>query len=68
LLNEEKEEIDKFFFVNLFLAMINRQDYTKTATEVASIEQEKMMMIGPALHRLDYRNAHSYFRDSLYTI
>jgi len=54
LLNEEKEEIDKFFFVNLFLAMINRQDYTKTATEVASIEQEKMMMIGPALHRLDY--------------
>lgn len=54
LLNEEKDEIDKFFFVNLFLAMIGRQDYTKTATEVASIEQEKMMMIGPALHRLDY--------------
>lgn len=54
LINEEKEEIDKFFFVNLFLAMIGRQDYTKTATEVASIEQEKMMMIGPALHRLDY--------------
>lgn len=54
LINDEKEEIDKFYFVNLFLAMINRQDYTKTATEVASIEQEKMMMIGPALHRLDY--------------
>ena len=54
LLNEEKDEIDKFFFVNLFLAMINRQDTNKTATEVNSIDQEKMMMIGPALHRLDY--------------
>ena len=25
----------------------------KTATEVAAIEQEKMMMVGPALHKLD---------------
>lgn len=54
LIEEEKDEIDRFYFVNLFMTMLNRQDYTKTATEVASLEQEKMMMIGPALHRLDY--------------
>lgn len=54
LINDEKEEIDAFFFVNLFLALINLQRENKTATEVAAIEQERMMMIGPALHRLDY--------------
>lgn len=53
LINDEKEEIDRFFFVNLFMTMINRQGDDKTATEVAAIEQEKMMMMGPALHRLD---------------
>jgi hypothetical protein len=54
LLNDEKVEIDKFFMVDLFLAMLNSIGQNKTATEVQSLEAEKMMMIGPALHQLDY--------------
>ncbi len=53
LMNDEKAEIDKFFFVNLFLTLIDSRGEDKTATEVAGLNQEKMMMMGPALHRLD---------------
>lgn len=53
LLEEEKEEIDKFFFVNLFLMLLNSNNGQMTATEVAQRKQEQIMMMGPALHRLD---------------
>lgn len=52
-INEVKEEIDKFFFVNLFLMMANLDDRQRTAEEIATRQQEKIMMMGPALHRLD---------------
>jgi hypothetical protein len=53
LLEEEKEEINQFFFVNLFLMLMNVDKTQMTATEVAERQQEKLMMMGPALHRLD---------------
>lgn len=53
LIDEEKEEIDKFFYVNLFLMLMNAKVNEMTATEVAERQQEKIMMMGPALHRLD---------------
>lgn len=52
-LEEIKEEIDRFFYVNLFLMLINVNTGTMTATEVAERQQEKLMMLGPALHRMD---------------
>lgn len=53
LIEEEKEEIDRFFFVNLFLMLLNIDKTNMTATEVAERQQEKLMMLGPVLHRLD---------------
>jgi len=53
LLDEEREEIDKFFFVNLFLMISNLDDRQRTAEEIATRQQEKLMMMGSALHRLD---------------
>lgn len=52
-INGVKEEIDKFFFVNLFLMMATLDDRQRTAEEIATRQQEKIMMMGPALHRLD---------------
>ncbi len=52
-LEEIKEEIDRFYFVNLFQMLINVDTGRMTATEVAERQQEKLMMLGPALHRLD---------------
>lgn len=53
LINEEKEEIDRFFFVNLFMMLASMDKRQMTAEEVATRQQEKIMMMGPALHRLD---------------
>jgi len=47
-----KNNIDKFFFVNLFLMLINIDKTNMTATEIAERQQEKIMMMGPILHRL----------------
>ena len=47
-----KENIDKFFFVNLFLMLINIDKTNMTATEISERQQEKIMMMGPILHRL----------------
>jgi len=52
-MQELKEDIDRFFFVNLFLMLMNVDKNNMTATEVAERQQEKIMMMGPALHRLD---------------
>ena len=47
-----KHNIDKFFFVNLFQMLLNIDNTNMTATEVAERQQEKIMMMGPILHRL----------------
>lgn len=53
LLEEEKEEIDRFFYVNMFLMLANIDKSGITATEVAAREQEKLLMMGPALNKMD---------------
>jgi hypothetical protein len=52
LINSLKEAINKDFFVDLFLMMINFDKSNMTATEVAERQQEKIMMMGPVLERL----------------
>ncbi len=52
-ISELREEIDRFFFVNLFQMMASIDSGKMTATEVAERQQEKMMMMGPALHKMD---------------
>lgn len=47
-----KGNIDKFFFVNLFLMLMNIDKTNMTATEIAERQQEKIMMMGPILHKL----------------
>ena len=48
-LNEDR--INKAFFVDLFL-MISSNDKVRTATEIASREEEKLLMLGPVLESL----------------
>lgn len=50
--NHLKENIDKFYFVNLFHMLMNMDKTNMTATEIAERQQEKIMMMGPILHRL----------------
>lgn len=50
--NHLKENIDKFFFVNLFLMLLAVDKNNMTATEIAERQQEKIMMMGPILHKL----------------
>jgi len=52
LINELKASIDKDFFVNLFFMMVNFDKSNMTATEVAERQQEKVMMMGPVLEKL----------------
>lgn len=47
-----KDQIDKDFFVNLFMMLINGDNTNMTATEVAERQQEKIMMMGPILYKL----------------
>lgn len=52
LINALHESIDKDFFVDLFRMMVNFDKSNMTATEVAERQQEKIMMMGPVLERL----------------
>lgn len=52
LINALKTSIDKDFFVNLFMMLLNVDGRQMTATEVAERQQEKIMMMGPVLYRL----------------
>jgi len=52
LIGELKASINKDFFVDLFLMMINFDKSNMTATEVAERQQEKIMMMGPILEKL----------------
>lgn len=50
---DAKESIDKFFFTDMFLAMLNDGRSGITATEVVEIHGEKLLMLGPILERIE---------------
>lgn len=52
LIQMRKEEIRSYFYVNIFQMIAATQAGERTATEVAALEQEKVMMLGPVLERL----------------
>lgn len=52
LIQMRKEEIRSYFYVNIFQMIAATQSGERTATEVAALEQEKVMMLGPVLERL----------------
>ena len=52
LINSEKEALARYFYVNVFQMIAAGQDNDRTATEVAALEQEKALMLGPVLERL----------------
>lgn len=52
-IGETKESIDKFFFTDIFLAMLNDNRSGITATEVVEIHGEKLLMLGPILERIE---------------
>jgi hypothetical protein len=52
LINSLRQSIDKDFFVNLFMMLLNVDNNAMTATEVAERQQEKIMMMGPVLYKL----------------
>jgi hypothetical protein len=47
------DNIDKDFFVNIFLMLVNIDKTNMTATEVAERQQEKLNMLGPILERIE---------------
>ena len=52
-INETKQAIDRFFFTDVFLAMLNDGRSGITATEVIEIHGEKLLMLGPILERIE---------------
>ena len=59
---ELRQLIDQAYYKDLFLALMYRSGGSaeKTAREVASLEQEKLLMLSPALERAD-----EYLNDSI---
>lgn len=51
-INELKQDIRESFFADLFM-MLSQNDTRMTATEVAMRQEEKMLMLGPVLERLN---------------
>ncbi len=47
-----RARIDRGLYVDLFLMIAHSQDLEKTATEVAALREEKLLMLGPNLERL----------------
>lgn len=53
LIQARKQEIQRYFYVNIFqMIAATAAQSQRTATEVAALEQEKVMMMGPVLERL----------------
>lgn len=48
-----KDSIDRSYYVNLFMMLAGLDGKGRTATEIAERQQEKIMMMGPILHKLD---------------
>ncbi len=51
-IQDVRSRINSSFYADLFLMLQNDVDTRKTATEVAQLQEEKMLMIGPVLERL----------------
>lgn len=51
-IQDVRERIRGSFYADLFLMISDGQDRSKTATEVAELHEEKMLMLGPVLERL----------------
>ena len=51
-IQDVRQRINGSFYADLFLMLANTVDTRKTATEVAQLQEEKMLMIGPVLERL----------------
>lgn len=53
IIQQTKQEIQRYFYVNIFqMIAATAANTQRTATEVAALEQEKVMMMGPVLERL----------------
>ncbi|WP_287372436.1 portal protein [Prosthecochloris sp.] len=51
---ETKQSIWQTFFADIFLMVANSSDKGKTATEIAELREEKMLMLGPVLERMHH--------------
>lgn len=51
-IQDVRERIRSCFFADLFLMLANQTDTRMTATEVAERHEEKLLMLGPVLERL----------------
>lgn len=51
-IQDVRGRINQTFYTDLFLMLANQTDTSKTATEVAELHEEKLLMIGPVLERL----------------
>lgn len=51
-INDVRARINATFYADLFLMIANQADKTMTATEVAERHEEKLLMLGPVLERL----------------
>lgn len=49
-----KQDIKADFFVDLFLMIQNQQDDRKTAAEIYALKEEKMLVLGPVMERLQH--------------
>lgn len=53
-INDIRNRINSIFYVDMFLMISNSVDDDKTATEVAMLKEEKLMMIGPTYERMQH--------------
>jgi hypothetical protein len=51
-IQDVRQRIEGSFYADLFLMLSNQQDARMTATEVAERHEEKLLMLGPVLERL----------------
>lgn len=52
-IRDVRERINEAFYRDIFMMMVNATDKTMTATEVAERHEEKMILMGPVLERLN---------------
>lgn len=52
-LQDVRERINSSFYADLFMMLSNQVDVRMTATEVAERHEEKLLMLGPVLERLN---------------
>lgn len=53
VIQDSRQLIDQAFFANLFLMLTGIERSGVTATEIAKREEEKLLMLGPVLNRLN---------------